>query len=116
MTDYEHKVTTNNKPRPVIDAWLLTAKEREDFDYLDWEAIEDGRDSASFFRYRKELYDLGNFLAWDTAWTGPRPEWAGRWDGFYNDSFFTGMVVRYASPDCEQVVVGSVIYRPKEET
>ncbi len=49
------KVITNNVPRDIIDAWQLTPAERCEFDYLDWAAIEHGNDSASFFRYRRQL-------------------------------------------------------------
>lgn len=56
------KIITNNVPRDVIDAWELNAKERTEFDYKDWEAIDDGRDSASFIRYKNQLYDLSEFV------------------------------------------------------
>jgi hypothetical protein len=45
------KVVTNNVPRDVIDAWRLTREERVEFDYLDWEAIDAGTDTASFVRF-----------------------------------------------------------------
>jgi len=94
-------IKTNNVPRDVIDAWELTADERERFDYLDWAAIERGEDRASFFRYRGELHDLGEFMVWDN----PASPTRGPWDGFRSDSFFSGLVVRYVD-DCERVVVG----------
>jgi len=94
-------ITTNNVPRDVIHACELTAEERAQFDYLDWDAIEDGRNSASFFRYRGELHDLGEFQRWDN----PASPTRGNWDGFRSDSFFSGLVVRYCD-DCERVVVG----------
>lgn len=93
------KVTTNNVPRVVIDAWELTAKEREDFDYVDWAGVEDGTSGASFFRYRGELYDLGEFERATPAVPG--------WDGMQSDSHFSGIVVRYANESCETVVVGT---------
>ena len=40
----------------------LTPDERKQFDYLDWDAIDAGTDSASFVRHRGELYDLGSFM------------------------------------------------------
>jgi hypothetical protein len=95
------KVTTNNVPRPVIDAYELTAKEREQFDYLDWPAIDEGRDSASFFRYKGELYDLSEFERWDNPASPTREGW----DGFRSDSYFSALVVRYADHG-ESVVVG----------
>ena len=95
------QITTNNQPRPIIDAWELTADEREAFDYLDWSAIERGEASASFFRYRGELHDLGEFEVWDNPASPTREGW----DGFRSDSFFSALVVRYVD-DFESVVVG----------
>ena len=95
-------VKTNNVPRDIIDAWELTLREREEFDYLDWEKIEAGEDSASFFRYRGELYDLGEFERWDN----PNSPTRAGWDGFTADTYFSGIVVRYVD-ECERVVVGT---------
>lgn len=39
-------IVTNNVPRFTIDAYELSPKERTEFDYLDWAAIDDGRESA----------------------------------------------------------------------
>lgn len=97
------KVITNHHHRDVIDAWSLTPKEREEFDYLDWPAIAAGEDSASFFRYRGDLHDLGEFMRWDT-----RPDELKQWDGYRSDSFFSALVVRYVD-NCEGVVVGLVL-------
>jgi hypothetical protein len=94
-------IKTNNVPRDVIDAWELTADERAQFDYLDWSAIESGSDSASFFRYRGELHDLGEFMA---RTSNDLPGW----DGFRSDSFFSGLAVRYCD-DLERVVVALVM-------
>ena len=93
-------IVTNNVPRDVIDAWELTAEEREEFDYLDWPAIERGEDSASFFRYKGDLYDLGEFMRWDGVPFSP----LAAWDGYQSDSFFSGTLVRYCA-DFERVVV-----------
>ena len=93
------RVITNNHPRPIIDAWDLTPAEREEFDYLDWPAIDDGRDGASFVRYRGRLYDLGEFER-----THYHDEPVGSWDGIAVDSFFSGVVIRLVDDD--YVVVG----------
>jgi hypothetical protein len=106
------QIITNHHPRDVIDAWQLTADERAEFDYLDWPAIEDGRDSASFVRYKGELIDLADI-------DGIPPTGAGLegWDGYKSDSFFSGLVFRYPREDCygrpladsldtERVIVG----------
>jgi hypothetical protein len=96
-------IITNNVPRDVIDAWELTADERDEFDYLDWTAIENGEDSASFIRYKGELYDLGEFERWDNP---ASPTQGTTWDGMRSDTFFSGVLVRYADESCETVVIG----------
>lgn len=106
------KITTNNQPRPVINAWELTEAERKEFDYLDWTKIENGEDSAEFFRYQGSLYDMGEFSR--IVPPGSRrihpmesdaPQFAG-WNGYQSDSFFSGILVRYVGEDYEYIVVG----------
>ncbi len=118
MTTATMTIRTNNVPRDVIDAWELSPAERAEFDYLDWEAIERGEDSASFFRYRGELYDLGQFSRIIPAGSlrhhpmeCDNPDFAG-WDGYASDSFFSGLLIRWAKDDCgepdvERVIVGT---------
>ncbi len=110
-------IRTNNVPRDVINAWELTPAERAEFDYLDWEAIDDGRDSADFFRYRGQLHDLGEFSRIIPPGSERRhpmecaePSFQG-WDGYLSDSYFSGLLVRWARDDYgnidgDRVVVG----------
>ena len=74
------KVTTDHKPRDVIKAHELTPGERADFDYLDWPKIDAGEGSASFVRYRGQLYDLGEC----TRFTSPQK---GGWQGYWGESY-----------------------------
>jgi len=97
----ELTIITNHVPRDVVEAWELTPAERAEFDYMDWSAIEAGADSASFVRYRGELYDLAEFERWDNPSSLTRQGW----DGFRSDSFFSGVLVRYCD-DFERVIVG----------
>lgn len=102
------KVRTNNQPRDIIDAYALTADERKEFDYLNWDKIDAGEDSASFFRYRGELYDLGEFMAGNAVPADSGlPAHLSKWDGHHADSYFSATVVRYVN-DGEQVIVGYV--------
>lgn len=98
-------VTTNHVPRPVIEAYELSLKEREEFDYLDWEAAEKGNASYQFFRYKGQVYDLGEFT---TTWSLPVTSPFAGWDGYITDSFFSGIVVKFSN-DYEYVVVGQWI-------
>ena len=100
------KIITNNVPRDVIDAYELSADERAEFDYVDWPAIERGEDSASFFRYRGELHDLGEFSAdYGITRGAGLPDHLSAWDGYRSDSFYSALVVRYVD-NYERVVVG----------
>lgn len=102
-------IRTNNIPRDVIDAYELTAAERTEFDYIDWPAVDDGRASASFFRYKGELHDLGEFSADCRITRGAGlPDHLTNWDGYRSDSFFSTLVVRYVD-DYERVIVGLVM-------
>jgi len=94
----------------IVEAYELTAEERAEYDMLDWAAIEDGSDSASFVRYRGQIYLLSDFSAdWGlTRGSGLPPELAG-WHGHLSDSFFSGVVIRYRvdEDDAEVVELGT---------
>jgi len=96
-------VKTNHVPRDVIDSSQLTAKEREEFSYHNWTALENGEDSADFFRYKGETYDVGEFM---TTSTLPEFNPLTRWDGYHSDSFFSGIVIRYVD-NGERIIVGT---------
>ena len=108
MTDTT-TVRTNNVPRDILDASELTQKERAEFDYLDWDALAEGNDSASFFRYRGTVYDLGEFSAdYGITRGAGLPEHLSKWDAYMSVHAFCAIVVRYAN-DFESVVVGKVL-------
>lgn len=102
MSD-EITIITNNVPRLILDGYDLSVKEREYFDYLDWSKIEKGEESASFFSYKGEIYDLGEFLTTYGPWPVRNP-FEG-WDGYQSHTFSSGMLVRYCE-DHDHVVVG----------
>ena len=92
-------ITTNHVPRFTLDAYELTASEREEFDYIDWSAIDAGTESATFVRYRGQLMDLGEFL----APTGD--QFGSFWHGYTADSFYSATLVHLCD-DGESVVMG----------
>jgi len=96
-------VVCNNVPRPIVDDYELTPKERSEFDYLNWAAIEKGEDSASFFRYKGQLYDLNDFMV--VPRNLPESTILKGWHGYISDSFFSGIVVKYCEDD-DHVLVG----------
>jgi hypothetical protein len=97
---------TNNVPRPILNSLELTEKELSEFDYLlmgkentreNWDDI-----SASFFRYKGQLYDLSQFMRCESF--NCENGWL-NWDGYHSDSAFSATVVRYVD-DYDNVVVG----------
>lgn len=88
-------IVTNNIPRNFIDAYQLSKKERKEFDYLYWEKIDNWEDSATFFRYKGRLYDLGEFVV--------TPESMKPWHGMSADSAFSGVLIRLVD---DQIIVG----------
>jgi hypothetical protein len=104
------RVITNNASRLIVDAYELTPAERKDHDYLDWDAIERGDDSASFVRYRGHTYLLNDFSAdWGISRGTGLPSELSGWDGYLSDSFFSGIVIRYVPDDHDRVIMGTFL-------
>ena len=95
------KIKTNHRYRDILHSHDLTARELADFDYLE------DQDSALFFRYKGQVYDLGEFMRIDRTRECP-PDGFESWHGYQSDSFFSGLLVRY-SPDYEQILVAQYI-------
>ena len=101
-------IKTNNVPRPIVCGWELTEKEAAEFDYLD-DITEGG-----FFRYKGEVYDLGEFCRVIPAGSKSyhpcdMHDIGGdfkNWQGYISDSYFSGIVIRYTE-DLEHVIVGT---------
>lgn len=104
-------IKTNNVPRPILNAWDLTEKEKAEFDY-----IEFGEDCFNqFFRYKGEVYDLGEFVRIEEYAKRSNP-WTHttddkdllKWQGIQTDTYFSGIVIKYTD-DYESVIVGTAI-------
>jgi|SRR5690554_1535699 len=94
------EIVTNNVPRHVIYGYELSDEERMDFDYLS----EDELIWRSFFKYKGEIYDLGEFMrVTDTMTLHNDP--LKQWHGYMADSYFHGILVRYTE-SMEEIVVG----------
>jgi hypothetical protein len=94
------KVTSNYKPREALCWHDLTDKEKKKFDYLD---SEEKQSEASFFRYRKWVYDMGEFMLIPH---GSELHDRG-WQGFASDTYFSGVCFKYCDKKCEAFIVGS---------
>ena len=78
------QITTDHKSRFTIDGFELSEKERAHFDYLD------EIDSGLFFRYRGQLYDVGEF----TRVPADSPLALCGFDGLHTDTYFSGIAIK----------------------
>lgn len=81
-------ITTNNHWREVLHGFMLTEKQREDFDYID------DIDSHTFIKYKGNILDP-EFMRIDSTMLLHNPEFKG-WHGYMSDSFFSGLLIRYS--------------------
>lgn len=86
-------IKTNNVPRDVVTGAQLNGREKAEFDYYTNDELE----NASFFRYKGDVYDIGEFLY--------APESLEPWHGYFSTTHFSGVVIRYTD-DMESVIVG----------
>jgi len=94
----ELKITTNNQPRDML-SWLdLTDKEKKEFDF-------DGMEDTSYFRYKGWCYCLADFM----CISDNSPKAMQSWQGYHSDSFFSGIVIKFADKYCEQIIVGRFV-------
>lgn len=88
--------TSNYHWRDLINGYELTDKERQNFDYYDDEEIM----CQNFFRYKGELYDLGDFMR---VPSGSYLAYYG-WQGSSATSAFSAMLIKLSN-DGERVMV-----------
>lgn len=93
----ELKIITDHKWKNLLYGYELTDKEKKEFDWIDADEI----DSHSFFRYRKNVYSITEFMSIHaTRLTFDKP-----WNGYYSDSYFSGILIEL-SDDGEMYRVG----------
>ena len=88
------KIYGNGHYKELIYGWQLTDVEKKDFDYLD--NIED---DFTGFRYKNNVYSLDQFMR-----TEKHSPFYGFCDGSLNDTYFSGILVKF-SDDNEAVKV-----------
>ena len=81
------KIVTNNVSRDILYWNELTDTERETLDYVN-------DDSGIFFRYRGDIYDIGEFMRTDIP----------GWDGVMGTSYFSGVLIKLTD-DNDHVIV-----------
>lgn len=97
-------IITNNRPRLLLDWNQLTSREQSNFDYLD---SDDARIGASFFRYRGDVYDMGEFMRIEGAMRS-NVQFSGfrDWAAYASDSYFSGVLIRFCRNDPDYIIVG----------
>ena len=91
-------IKTDNKWKPFRYRYEVPPSVLEDdFDYLD---EDEGFDH--FFEYRGNWYHLSDFMIIERN----APREMRKWDGYLNDTFFSGVVIK-VSPDGEEYMVGT---------
>lgn len=86
------KIKTNNIPRQLLDWSQLTPNAQDGFHYMNHP------EEVDFFRYQGRFYSLAEAMVAPYAL---QPYW----DGVYNDTAFSGVVVKLCD-DPDYVVVG----------
>lgn len=107
----ELTIKTNNVPRNLIYGCDLSAKEKEEFDYIKPEDF----DTHDFFRYKGQIYDPSEFTRIEIMTDErsspyccpvPKNDILSKWRGIMSQSVFHGILIRY-TPDYSQIIVGS---------
>ena len=100
---------------PLLSGYELTPEERKELDYIGLPDDEDiwTEQTDRFFRFRDSIYDTHEFVrivARKDSFGGfshtvdndsPLLEW----EAIQTDSFFSGVVLRYTTPECDEVQV-----------
>ena len=109
-------IVTNNVPRDVISGYEMDPKIlKKEFD-IDIEGMNDDQIgdlcSMEFVKFRGVWYDLQDFITTRPGpWNHGLPEEFREWDVYSSDSFFSGVLLKYAREDDridhERVVLGT---------
>jgi hypothetical protein len=93
-------IKTNNKPRQTVPGFVLFNNQavRSQFDFLTDEEFRD----ESFVKYHGWWYSMGDFLCVSNKYD---PDFKG-WDGYHSDSYFSGVLMKWADESGEEVIMG----------
>ena len=90
------EIVTNNKPRDIVSFFELKNKhQKEMIDKFGNEA-----EVMDFFIYKNDVYCLSDFCI--------THQFGKHWDGAYNDTFFSIVLVRYTN--CNSAVIIGMVY------
>jgi len=94
------KIKTNHHFRDVLYWHDLEPSEQSELSDS-YDSVEE----STFFRYRGQVYDLGEFEAYLSARGNGAHELVHDWDGYHSKSYFSAVLVKY-SEDYDAVKVG----------
>jgi hypothetical protein len=99
------EIISNHHRRDLLYWDQLTESEQAEFDWMD----ENQQQEYEFFRYRGWTYSTADFVALNSMWSPGNP-FGEPWQGYLNDTFFSGVVIYYPEDDCfsePSVVLGT---------
>lgn len=101
-------IKTNFQYRDILSWYDLAPKEQAEFNYI---KDQNRAEWSEFFRYRGNVYDLGDFSRIITEhrpgfyhYTEPDSPLA-QWEAIASDSYFSGVVIKY-NEDHSKIIVG----------
>ena len=100
------KIVTNNVPRDVLSGYEMDPQilfDEFDIDVNDPELDEDmiaDLCSMQFVKFRGVWYNVSDFITTSPGpWNHGLPDEFRQWDGYASDSFFSGVLIKYARED-----------------
>ena len=113
------KIVTNNVPRDVLSGYEMDPKIlKKEFD-IDVEDMNDDQIcdlfplcAKEFVKFKGVWYDVSDFITTSPGpWNHGLPEEFKEWDGYASDSFFSGILLKYARDDdimdFDRVILGT---------
>lgn len=93
-------IISNYHRRDILYWHELTDQERAELDWIE----EKEADEYTFFRFKDDAYCLSEFMR-------TNGHFPGGWDGYANDSFFSGILIKYpvedwGDIDTDHIIVG----------
>jgi len=106
------KIVTNNVPRDTWSIFEMDGKVLKDEFDIDITNFTDDDCCRTFVKFRGVWYDVGDFITTCPGpWNHGLPEEFRQWDGYSSDSFFSGVLLKYARDDdrmdLDRVVMGT---------
>ncbi len=95
------EIIGNGHVRELLDAYQIQDLGLE---VPDW--IDDLDYGYQFFVYKGDVYCMADFMRIEKN----APEWMKEYDGYSNDSFFSGVVVKYAKIEDSYGDMGIKVY------